>query len=44
MINNQPCTIFNQGKTRNQMLFGALSQHTRRPSAEALGALLGFGR
>lgn len=44
MINNSPCTIFNQGKTRNQMLFGALSQHTRRPSAEALASLLEFTR
>ena len=44
MINNQPCTVFNQGKTRNQMLFGALSQHTQRPSAAALAELLGFTR
>lgn len=44
MINNQPCTIFNQGKTRNQMLLGAVSQHTKRPSAVDLAALLGFSR
>lgn len=44
MINNQPCSIFKGGKTRAQMLWGALSQHTQRPTAAAVAGLLGFTR
>lgn len=44
MINNRPCSVFSNNKTRNFVLFGTLPHTSKRPSVEEVNTVLQFER